>query len=473
MQNHYFKLLFIFFIVLFSNQVISQNQANDTIVIVNSLELIGNKVTVDKIVLREITFRAGDTLSREELRQKLIESRENLMNTSLFNFVTFHDTLVAAHPQERYNVQVEIVEQWYIWPLPIFELAERNFSTWWHEGHDFSMINYGLFLDWKNFRGRKEHLKILLQFGYDEKLGFSYYLPYIDKKQTVGMSFGFNQTKNHEISYMTENNQVKRVKLIDSYAQITYHGFLAFSHRPNIYQTQNVELSYNDKQFADTVSELNPMFYLGNDDRAQFFKLSYFFRNDHRDYKSYPLKGYYFDVVIEKQGFGFFKGTEVNLFDIKANVRKYWKFSNRWFFASGFTGRLGNKGNHPYFLTTGLGYGRDFVRGYEYYVVDGEDYGLLKTDLKFAIIPQQVSTIKFIPLDQFNKIPWAVYLSLFADFAYAPGNAYDGNTLQNDMLVGYGIGLNLVTYYDMVIRMEYSFNKMGESGFFLHFIASI
>ncbi|NOR88233.1 MAG: hypothetical protein GQ527_11540 [Bacteroidales bacterium] len=179
------------------------------------------------------------------------------------------------------------------------------------------------------------------------------------------------------------------------------------------------------------------------------------------------------DVLLEKQGFGFFEGNEINVFVAKANIRKFWKFNKRLFFASGFTGSIANDDKRPYFLNNGIGYGRDFVRGYEYYVVDGQSFGLLKTDLKFAIIPQQVTTLKFIPTDKFNKIPWAVYLSLFSDAAYVSGNGYNGNNLQNQWLVGYGLGLNLVTYYDMVFRVEYSFNRMGEGGVFIHFMASI
>lgn len=469
-----FSFAFFLILILVSGSLFAQKTitVSDTLVIIDGIEFKGNKVTIDKILLREITYRTGDTLSLQEFRKRSTLSEENLMNTSLFNFATISSSLISNGGIQHYIVNVEVTERWYIWPLPIFELAERNFNAWW-ETKDLSMINYGMFLDWKNFRGRKETLKILLQFGYDEKLGFSYSVPYIDKRQTVGLSFGFNQTKNHEVSYTTENNQVERIKLPDSYAQISYHAFLAFSHRRNIYQTHNIEASYNDKSFADTVFAMNPDFYLGGTQRAQFFKLSYYFKNDKRDYKSYPLKGSYWDILVEKQGFGLFEESNINLMVAKTNIRKFWKLHNKWFFAAGFTGRIANDNRHPYFLSTGLGYGRDYVRGYEFYVIDGQNYALLKTDLKFAIIPQRVSHIKIIPTDKFNKIPWAVYLSLYSDFAYAPGDQLNGNTLQNESLIGYGVGLNLVTYYDMVFRMEYSFNKLGESGFFIHFMASI
>ena len=41
----------------------------------------------------------------------------------------------------------------------------------------------------------------------------------------------------------------------------------------------------------------------------------------------------------------------------------------------------------------------------------------------------------------------------------------------NEFLYGYGLGLDFVTYYDIVFRVEFSANKFGETGLFLHFNA--
>ncbi len=467
-------LVCLFAFVLFFNHIEAQEQHSslDTLVVIDDIVLVGNKVTRDNILLREITFKPGDTIGVSSFSKIVEESRENLMNTSLFNFVEVEDSLSSADGIKKYTISYSVIERWYIWPLPIFELAERNLNAWW-ETKDFSKINYGMFLNWENFRGKRENLKILLQFGYDEKLGFSYSIPYIDKKETIGLEFGFNQTKNHEVSYGTFDNRVERVRLIDDYAHKGYSGYFTLGHRPNIHQTHSVEVSYNDHIYADTVFEINPDFYDGDDNRAQYFKINYYFKNDHRDYRTFPLKGYYIDFLIEKTGMGFFKGSNINIINAKVNARKYWKLNNRFYFSEGLTARLGNGGDHPYFLNYGVGYGRDFVRGYEYYVVDGQNYFLLKGELKFALVQQQVSTVKFIPTDKFNKIPWAVYLSLYSDGGYVPSDVKQGNDLQDSWLWGYGMGLNLVTYYDIVFRFEYSFNKMGESGFFIHFMASI
>lgn len=472
MRHHILLLISLFFLSLLSVKAQELKSAQDTLIIIEDLQLIGNKVTRDNILLREITFKPGDTIGISAYQGILEQSRENLMNTSLFNFVDVIDSLSSSNGIKRHIVSYKVIERWYIWPLPIFELAERNLNAWW-ETKDFSKINYGMFLNWENFRGKRENLKILLQFGYDEKLGFSYSVPYIDKKETIGLEFGFNQTKNHEVSYGTVGNRVQRVKLVDDYAHKGYSGYVTLGHRPDIYNTHSVELSYNDHIYADTVYEINPDFYNGNHNRAQYFKINYYFKNDHRDYRTFPLKGYYIDLLVEKTGMGFFRGSDINILSAKINARKYWKLNNRFYYSEGLIARVGSGGEQPYFLNYGVGYGRDFVRGYEYYVVDGQNYFILKGELKFSLVPQQVSTLKFIPTDKFNKIPWAIYLSLYSDGGWVPGEVENENDLQNKWLWGYGMGLNMVTYYDIVFRLEYSFNKMGESGFFIHFMASI
>jgi hypothetical protein len=40
-------------------------------------------------------------------------------------------------------------------------------------------------------------------------------------------------------------------------------------------------------------------------------------------------------------------------------------------------------------------------------------------------------------------------------------------------LIGYGLGLDFTTYYDIVIRVEAAVNRMSQPGIYVHFIASI
>jgi hypothetical protein len=120
--------------------------------IVKDILIKGNKITHDHIILRELSFKKNDTIHSSKEKEIFRKSKENVLNTSLFNFVTI-DTINANNGVS--DILITVVERWYFWPLPFFEISERNFNTWW-DNKDFSKAAYGLFLSHENFRGRKE-----------------------------------------------------------------------------------------------------------------------------------------------------------------------------------------------------------------------------------------------------------------------------------------------------------------------------
>ena len=78
---------------------------------VSAVLVLGNKVTRERVVLRELTFREGDTLAREGLVNAVRRSTENLLNTGLFNTVQL--VPVPIGPAEVV-VQVHLNERWYL-----------------------------------------------------------------------------------------------------------------------------------------------------------------------------------------------------------------------------------------------------------------------------------------------------------------------------------------------------------------------
>ena len=168
-------------------------------VIIRKISMKGNKVTKERIIQRELLFKEKDTIPVEELQNTLQQSRKNLINTSLFNFVTL-DSIPVEGTTNQIDINIEFVERWYIWPVPILEFADRNFNEWLKK-KDWSRLNYGLFLTWNNFRGRREKLILFTRFGYDQKYELAYVIPYINRKQTWGMGFAGGLSQNHEIAY--------------------------------------------------------------------------------------------------------------------------------------------------------------------------------------------------------------------------------------------------------------------------------
>ncbi|HKR05623.1 MAG TPA: BamA/TamA family outer membrane protein [Bacteroidia bacterium] len=440
-------------------------------VIVKQILLVGNKITKQSIITRELIFHQGDTVSRYVLQDAMKRSRENLLNTSLFNFVEIYDQPDANDSSETFVI-VRMTERWYLFPLPIFELVDRNFNEWWLT-KDFSRTNYGAYIVRENFLGRKQSLQLLVRLGYSQKLGLYYSIPYINKKQQDGLSFSFSFTRNHEISYGDSSNKTLFFKDEDVFIRKQFSSGIRLTHRSGIHDYYSYLAEYQDNTIADTVVALNSDYFLHGTNEEKLITLSFVFSRDHRDFKIYPLKGYYFDFSVTKQGLGILK-DEPDLLSLSSSVRKFWELSPRWHFAAGVKGKLSGQSFAPYYNSRGLGYGNDFVRGYEYYVINGQNYAVFKSNIKFTLIPEKVVHIKFVPLEKFNRIPFAFYLNVFADMGYAKDRQfYFNNPLANSFLFGTGLGLDYVTYYDMVFRLEYSYNKSGEHGVFLHFVSPI
>ena len=457
---------FVFFIFIIS--IAYCGFANtDSLIVVNNISVSGNKITKDYIIYRELLFKIGDTLTIANLNEKIKKSTENLMNISLFNFATIAFEII----DNKAKININVTERWYIWPIPVFDLADRNFNTWW-KTKDFNRVNYGVDLVIYNFRGRNESLDLQLSMGYDEKYGLVYKIPYINKKQTLGLIISGNYIQSHEVALKELNNKVVFYKDINNYPKQSFSFGGGVTYRRNIHNLHILQLGCDNYTFADTLLKLNPDYSTNKELKLQYLTFYYQYKNDYRDYKPYPLQGHYFDVEINKAGFGILNNENINFFSVKSTYRKFWKLNPRFYNAIGFT--ASTTPNYPYYVQNGLGFGRDFVRGYEYYVISGQGFGLLKTNLKYALLPQKVSKFNFIKTEKFNTIPYAFYVNLFADAAYVYKKNKDiSNSLTNSLLIGIGIGIDFVTYYDKVLRVEYSINKKGESGLFIHFMTSI
>ncbi len=435
---------------------------------IGTIRIVGNKTTKERIILRELTFHTGDAVDSTTMEKLFRRSEENLQNTSLFNSV--HITYAIDH--EVVNVFILVAERWYVFPLPIFEVAERNFNVWW-QTKDFSRIVYGALLNWNNFRGRNETLSLTLRLGYTQRVSFYYSIPYVNKKQKGGLAFGLAYSRNHQSSVNTINNEIVFYNNEELFSKKEIGGSVAYTNRPNLYNTHVVEVGYRHASVMDTVVLLNNDYFTPGSETINYTTLRYFIKSDHRDIAAYPLRGYYLDFEAAKSGFTFLN-DDIDLMTFVGHGKKFWQLTDKFFFGSGLSLKYTAGKPVPYYLSKGLGYGKEFLRGYEYYVMDGQEYALLKSTFKFELLPKKQFHAGFIPLTKFATIPYAFYINLYADAGYAKDRMFDeNNPLTNSFQYSYGGGLDFVTYYDMVFRFEYSFNKLGESGFFLHFTSPI
>ena len=150
----------------------------------------------------------------------------------------------------------------------------------------------------------------------------------------------------------------------------------------------------------------------------------------------------------------------------------HWNWGNttgwggNWYASGIFRGRLSLPEEQPYALRAALGSKYDYVRGYEYYVIDGSHFGVLRLNLKYELLNL---TLRNIPLRYLPALPLRIYPKIFVDAGYVR-NQYPGNSfLNNRMLSAYGAGLDVFTAYDIKIRLEYTWNHLGQNDLFLHF----
>ncbi len=250
-------------------------------------------------------------------------------------------------------------------------------------------------------------------------------------------------------------------------------GAIKYTQRVGFYNTTSVSAEYRYNSVTDTIAALNPD-YLGQGRTSQeLVVLAWQFRRDRRDFKVYPLKGYLFDFDAVKNGLGLLK-NEPNLLFFTTHFKYFYEFAPRFYIATSVKGKLSGLSDAPYFNQRGFGFGNDFVRGYEYYVIPGQNFVLNRNTIKFALLPSQVFSLPWSSLEKFRTIPYAFYLNANFDAGYVRDRqTAQQNPLANTWQFGYGLGIDYVTYYNLVFRAEYSFNKFGENGIFLHFTAPI
>lgn len=439
---------------------------------VGNISITGNKITKKNIITRELTFNTGDTISTKRLYETALRSQQNIFNTQLFIYDSVRYVIDENSKTVDFNIKVK--ERWYIIPTPIFEIQDRNFNQWWRT-KDLFRINYGFALGWDNFTGRRDNLTLIFRRGYSEKYGVTYTIPYVNKSQTIGVNVAYGYSRNNEVAYTTQDNVLHFHRDYRKYMRELHEGKVGVSIRNYLYQKSTVELLYSQLFINDTINKLNPDFFGNDRTKVGYFSLQYYYTFDKRDSKPYPLKGWTAEFMLVKDGLNFVYDESLNNLYATLSLKKFSRLSDRFYIANQVKGRYLNTDYIPYYFNRALGYNNDFIRGYEYYVIDGQSYILLKNSLKFKLVKQRVVEVKALKrLSQFSTIPYAVYLTLNGDGGYVEDKFYGKkNPLNNSWQYGYGLGLDFVTYYDIVVRFEYTFNKLKQSGFFISMSAGI
>ena len=433
--------------------------AHNKTLLITDIQLEGNKRTKSYIILREMTLKKGDIISSSELKKQIEISRNQVFNTSLFIDVAI---LVTNKTGDSITLKIEVKERWYLFPVPYFTLADRNFNQWWTtENRDPSRVNYGIQFTQYNLSGNNDALNIWLINGYSKQVSFRYNLPFFNKSLKHGLNLGYSYRTQKELNDSTNFSKQLFIKsnnflLSFSRADITY------SFRPDQKWRHYLSAGFTRQWIADTVLKSTSNYFPSNKTQIEYFNITYRFRYLKLDYNAYPTKGYSYEGYIYKR----FYDKDLNQWQFGMSglyVQPLWK---KAFIKLSAAGTVKTPDNNAYFGRSLFGYSSFTLRGLEYYVIDG-DAGLLgQATLTQEIFKHTLHT--HLKSRNYNQIPFRYFLKLYGDIGYAH-SSYPGNSLLNNkLLYTGGIGLDIVSIYDFVFRFELSYNQLGTQGLYLH-----
>lgn len=429
--------------------------------IVRNITIVGNKRTRESIILREVPFKSGEKYTLEDLVKKFEDGRRQLMNTSLFV-----EVVVAMDKSEGYNIDVIITinERWYIFPVPYFKPVDRNLNEWLFEKNaSLSRVNYGLKVLHNNATGRNDKFRLWFVGGYTKQFSFSYDRIYIDKALKWGLATSFAIGNNREMNYNTIDDKQVFLKDENRFVRKFMNANFDLTYRRAIKTRHRIGIAYNVEEVVDTIVKLNPQYFKSGRNRVSFPEIYYRMSYYDLDYIPYPTKGYAAEISAGKKGIN----NIVNMWYLSLKGSGSWHTGKKSFFNLIAYATIKAPFKQPYFNQRFLGYGDAFMQGYEYYVVDGVAGGFVKTTMTTELFGFSIKTPgknRQLP----KRLPFKFYGKIFGNAGYVHNPLPGLNSLSNKMLYSGGFGIDIFTSYDFTLKLEWTFNQLGQNGLFLH-----
>ena len=428
--------------------------------VVKNIVITGNKKTKPVIILRELPFKTGDQFLLQELVKKFEQAREQLMNTALF-----HEVVVALKSFEGHDVDVliEVKERWYIFPIPYFKPIDRNFNQWLVEQKaSLDRLNYGIKLLYNNVTGRNDKLRFWLLDGYDRQISFEYDRLYIDKSLKWGMDVKFSLGKSKEVNYNTINDKQAFIRDNDNYLRNFLNANVEITYRRAIKTRHRFGFGYNIENVNDTIISLNPSYFTSGRHFIRYPELYYSMTFFDVDYIPYPTKGYAAEFTFSKKGFN----NVMNVWQLSLKGLANWHLFPRTYLNIETFTSLKFPFKQPYFNRPMLGYSDVFIQGYEYYVIDGVAGGYLKTTFTRELFNFQGNFLRKKREEPLH-IPVRIFAKIYGNVGYVHNPQPGENSLNNKMLCSGGFGIDILTFYDLTLKLEWTFNQLGQNGVFL------
>jgi outer membrane protein assembly factor BamA len=425
-------LILLVFISLFTLPLQAQTPL-DSAIIIRDIQIRGNSMTKEHVILREMSLKIGDTLTQ----QAKDLDRNNIYNLLLFNKVDIEDSVY----QNQATVIVTVSERWYFIPFPVLGKKYR----------DISKLYYGAGIMHQNFGGRNEKLFGLFYFGYDQLFMVNYQNPKITDEGDIFAGTSLTLQKLHNLSSNSEEYMNSNLFLRGTVGK-----------RFGMYQTLSSTFGYELWQVSDP--QLNTT--SSSSGRDAFLTMSLSYRFDTRNNYEYTTDGALVFLSLAKNGFG---ESEVNITTANYDVRKFFGFNGGSAFGLRTAGSFAWGGIIPSYRHVFFGYD-ERIRGYFYKKIEAENKISASLELRLPILLPRYLEFDWLGVPEFQKLRYGIYFGIFAD----AGKAWSRSQVLSEQpwYSGYGAGLQFLLPYGFTIRTEAAVNNLGTGEYIIDFDTS-
>lgn len=436
---------------------VSASDSSRALLQVKDILIKGNQKTKPAIIVRELGFGKDDFLPTEQITAILIRARQQLLNTSLFLSASVQYSSIDS---QQILIEVVVKERWYFFPAPLVSLADKNFNLWWSEqNRDLSRVNAGVALEYKNLSGNNDRLALGVQFGYSQIFGMSYHRPNIGKRSQHGVGGRISYIRNREVNYgsmFDKRSFLREDEFIRTYMEARI--YYTFRRKVNIQHYFSLALFH--EHIADTVAQVNPE-YLGQGLRSVTYpEFTYRFQYQKLNSVQYPLYGQMFQAELSRS-LGI--NHHIDITQLRLEGGYFRKIFPKTYISVFAMTRFYLPIKQPFIRARGLGYSsKEIIRGLDAYVLDGNAFVVSRFNIKRKLFSADVK-LPFGP-GSFKQIPLTFFAKSLADLGYVSNPNPGNNMLVNRLLFTYGWGIDLVSYYDINMSVEYGINQWKQGG---------
>ncbi len=433
----------------------------------------GNVRTKESIIERELGFTKDQPLIYSDSLLGIWRMR--LESTKLFNWVEITKNSIGD------TLNVHVVERWYIWVKPEGGFLDRNFSEWW-KNRDIQRLSIGATVYVNNILGQQGGFFVRQAKGFMAADGFGFQRPFLKYKNCNAWKFSLDNMRSRRAWINSENNQVVIKEHWGIRQQEQLMGIAEYKRRFEYKWQGVVRYKFARDYAAQDIEALNPQYFIAplgvvnsqyEDWKQYTHSLVLGCIRDTRNQANYPTKGSEWKAGVSG-GLQRCNNIAKPYGELDSKYRGFYTLGTHTSLAvlAQMRYRFGTLG---YILQRQMGYGMEYVRGYEAFVFDGAGVALGKAAWRYQLLGDQRSLkLRFLP-SAYEKVPIQCWFNIFADVGRTLSPyQIDRNPMSNQTLMSVGTGIDLLCYYDALARFDCSYNaNLGRLVFNVSFFHAI